>query len=174
MYPTTVHLPPLPPSHSSTLVFLWRTTLPHHHSAWLKRKEVIFPTRAVYGSGLGNRHISFPGLRDWFWDGHVTQVRPTRANPQTCAGATQKSLLLSTWLADLAEWKPKECWGLSSPPYGVTLTNTKENRAEIWREHDSSTRGTHLDPAIPEAEPISKLFLYVNQCTHIHTFFKPL
>lgn len=118
---TAVHPPP---SGSGPVVFFLGTTSSPLSLHTAQEGVGVSPTRVTDRSGLGSEHIPSPRPQDWFWGGHVTQVRPL---PNLCWDSTGESASIQG-LADMAEWKPRESWGLSLSPHGVTLTDAAENR----------------------------------------------
>lgn len=79
LYLTTVQPPP---SGSTPVVFFMGTTSPPLSLHMAQEGVGVSSARVADRSGLGSEHIPSPGPRDWFWDGHVTQVRPPGPTPK--------------------------------------------------------------------------------------------
>lgn len=136
---TAVHPPP---SGSGPVVFFLGTTSSPLSLHTAQEGVGVSPTRVTDRSGLGSEHIPSPGPRI----GSGVDTWPKWGHSQTCAGTPQGSQLLSTGLADMAEWKPRESWGLSLSPHGVTLTDAAENRESRCSSGSRhSWSSTHLE-----------------------------
>lgn len=91
-----------PPSGRGPVVFFLGTTSPPLSLHTAQEGVSISPARVADRSSLGSEHIPSPGPRDWFWDGHVTRVKPPGPTPKLVLGLHRE---VSFYLLGLVTWQ---------------------------------------------------------------------